>query len=429
MAQSDDPGKNDTPAASTIRELLATQAAVSARAIALAAPEREALSYGRLLAQVDAVAASLRSLGVGQGDRVAVVLPNGPDMAVAFLGTTAVGTCAPLNPAYRAPEFEFYLDDLGACALVLPAGATSPAREVADSRGIPIVELTAAAEAGAFTLSGPAAGAPAAPGSAAPDDVALVLHTSGTTARPKIVPLTHANLCASALNAGRSLQLMPGDLCLNVMPLFHIHGLVAAVLSSLAAGAGVVCTPGFDGSRFFGWLDEFRPTWYTAVPTMHQAVLAHVADGAALPLDSSLRLIRSCSSALPPQVMAQLEAIFGVPVVEAYGMTEAAHQMTCNPLPPRERKPRSVGLAAGPEVAIMDDEGNLLPAGQTGEVVIRGPNVTGGYAGNAEANRRAFTDGWFRTGDEGRLDEKGYLFLTDRIKEIINRGGEKVSPR
>ena len=351
----------------TIRELLAARAEESPQATAFAAPGRGELTYERLLAQVDAVVGSLNSLGVGRGDRVAVVLPNGSDVAVAFLGTAAVATCAPLNPGYRAAEFEFYLGDLDARALIVPAGSTSPARAVARSRGIPIVELTAGPQAGVFTLDGPAAGPPAASGLAGRDDVALVLHTSGTTGRPKIVPLTHANLCASAFNVRRSLQLIPGDRCLNVMPLFHIHGLVAAVYASLAAGGVVVCTPGLHGARFFDWLDQFHPTWYTAVPTMHQAILAHVAGQEVAPLDTSLRLIRSCSSALPPQVMAQLEAAFGVPVVEAYGMTEAAHQIACNPLPPRERKPRSVGVAAGPEVAIMDEAGNLLAQGQTGE--------------------------------------------------------------
>ena len=257
-------------------------------------------------------------------------------------------------------------------------------------------------------------------------DVALVLHTSGTTSRPKMVPLTHGNLAASARHVGRALALGPGDRCLNVMPLFHIHGLVAATLASLAADASVVCTPGFAAADFLGWLDRLRPTWYTAVPTMHQAVLAATRGE---PRATTLRLIRSSSAPLPRRTMAELERVFGVPVIEAYGMTEAAHQMTSNPLPPRPRKPGSVGVAAGPEVAVADDAGALLPAGATGEVVIRGPNVTPGYAANPAANAAAFTpDGWFRTGDQGALDADGYLFLSGRLKELINRGGEKVSP-
>jgi acyl-CoA synthetase (AMP-forming)/AMP-acid ligase II len=253
-----------------------------------------------------------------------------------------------------------------------------------------------------------------------------VLHTSGTTSRPKQVPLTNANLCHSACNIRRALELTANDRCLNVMPLFHIHGLAAAVLASLASGASIVCTPGFYAPRFFEWVAEFQPTWYTAVPTMHQAILAR-AGGETRP--SSLRFIRSCSAALPPQVMAELERFFSVPVIESYGMTEAAHQMASNPLPPEKRKPGSVGRAAGPEVAIMDDAGRLATAGETGEIVIRGPNVMAGYAGNPAANESAFRGGWFRTGDQGRLDEEGYLYISGRTKEIINRGGEKISPR
>jgi acyl-CoA synthetase (AMP-forming)/AMP-acid ligase II len=213
------------------------------------------------------------------------------------------------------------------------------------------------------------------------------------------------------------------------MPPFHIHGLIAAVLATLEAGASVVCTPGFDAMKFFSWLSEFKPTWYTAVPTMHQAILARAARNPEAAAASRLRLIRSSSASLPPQVLAELERVFQAPVVEAYGMSEAAHQMASNPLPPQVRKPGSVGPSGGPEIAIMNEAGDLLAARETGEVVIRGENVTAGYENNPEANRTAFTNGWFRTGDQGFLDEDGYLHLTGRLKEIINRGGEKISPR
>ena len=256
-----------------------------------------------------------------------------------------------------------------------------------------------------------------------------MLHTSGTTSRPKIVPLSHANTCASARNISATLSLGPEDRCLNVMPLFHIHGLMAAVLASLSAGASVHCPSGFNALGFFAWLDAVRPTWYTAVPTMHQAILARAGRNREIIGRSRLRLIRSSSASLPPQVMAELEEVFGVPVIESYGMTEAAHQMASNPLPPKPRKPGSVGLAAGPEIAILGESGALQPQGTQGEVAIRGDNVTTGYEANPEANAGAFTDGWFRTGDLGFFDEDGYLTITGRLKEIINRGGEKISPR
>ena len=411
--------------AGAVRRLVEAWATQSPDAPALLAPGRAPLSYSRLLAQVDRTLAVLNAKGIGRGSRVACVLPNGPEMAAAFLSVAAGAVCAPLNPAYREAEFDFYLSDLEPKAMLVERGTASPAIAAAQARGIEILYLypLESEPAGAFCIEGPAEGPFEA---AQAGDVALVLHTSGTTSRPKQVPLTHANLCHSAGNIGRALELTAADRCLNVMPLFHIHGLAAALLASLASGASVVCTPGFYAPRFFEWLDEFEPTWYTAVPTMQQAILARAGGKERR---SSLRFIRSCSAALAPRVMAELEGVFSVPVIESYGMTEAAHQMASNPLPPGQRKPGSVGRAAGPEIGIMDQAGELLGPCQTGEIVIRGPNVTAGYANNPAANQSSFSGGWFRTGDQGRLDEEGYLFISGRTKEIINRGGEKISPR
>ncbi len=389
------------------------------------------LHYGDLLALVTRTVEQLNSFGIGRGHRVATVLENGPEAATIVLGVATGATVAPLNPAYRADEFQFYLTDLRANALVVQTGVPSVAREVAARLAIPILELRPQREsgAGAFTLELPAGRAPAPEGGpGVADDVALLLHTSGTTARPKIVPLLQRNLVASAHHIAATLQLRPGDVCLNVMPLFHIHGLMAGMFASLAAGAQVTCTPHFSALRFFAWADEISPTWYTAVPTMHQAVLARAARHADVCARSRIRLVRSSSARLSIPVLRKLEAVFRAPVIESYGMTETAHQIASNPLPPAQREPGSVGLAAGPEVAIMDDGGDLLPAGEAGEIVVRGPNVMPGYENNPEANARAFTSGWFRTGDQGFLDEEGYLRITGRLKELINRGGEKISP-
>jgi oxalate---CoA ligase len=415
----------------TLAQLIAAHAEHAPDTVALLAPDRPSLSYHQLLAHVQEVVLTLTAWGVGRSDRVAIVLPNGPEMAAAFLAVSACATSAPLNPAYRAEEFEFYLADLEARAVIVRKEDDSPVRAVAQGQGIPILELSSGLNvaAGLFTLRGGPRAAPVQEGIARPEDVALVLHTSGTTARPKLVPLTHGNLCTSASNTRHALALTQSDRCLNVMPLFHIHGLVGALLSSLAAGGSVVCTPGFSAPQFFPWLEAFRPTWYTAVPTMHQTIVAQAQADRDLIVRCPLRLIRSSSAALPPTVLTQLEATFNAPVIESYGMTEAAHQMASNPLPPGQRKAGSVGKAAGPEVAVMDEAGNHLPAEALGEVVIRGANVTSGYAENPEANATAFTRGWFRTGDQGYLDSDGYLFLAGRLKEMINRGGEKVAPR
>jgi acyl-CoA synthetase (AMP-forming)/AMP-acid ligase II len=287
--------------------------------------------------------------------------------------------------------------------------------------------------AGAFRIS-PAGGdgsiEPAAQsGLATAGDEVLVLHTSGTTSRPKIVPLAQKNVCASADHIRQTLALTGEDCCLNIMPLFHIHGLMAAVLASLGAGASVFCTPSFNALQFFAWLTESRATWYTAVPTMHQAILDRAARNPEAVASARLRFVRSSSASLPLPVFDELEKTFNVPVIEAYGMTEASHQMTSNPLPPLPRKPGTVGIPIGLEVATMDENGGLLPPGIIGEVVIRGANVTAGYENNPTANADSFTNGWFRTGDQGLIDEEGYLTIKGRLKEIINRGGEKISPR
>ena len=398
--------------------------------VALASPS---LTYNNLYQHIVSVVAQLRTMGIRQSDLVAVALPNGPTSAVAFLSITCGAIYAPLNPNYRASEYEFYLKDLNAKALILQPGTAEAAREVALKLKIPVVELTPAEgeAAGIFTLSTDNKTQLDTPINIAAefakeDDIALILHTSGTTSRPKMVPLTHANLCRSATNVKESLALSDRDRCLNVMPLFHIHGLIGALLSSIAVGASVVCTPGFYAPQFLEWLHTYQATWYSAVPTMHQQILGRVSSS--LP-SHPIRLIRSSSAPLPPQVMASLEVAFDAPVIESYGMTEAAHQMASNPLPPNQRKPGSVGVAAGPEVQIMDEQGNLLAAESVGEVVIRGQSVTRGYENNPQANATAFSEGWFRTGDLGYLDVEGYLFLKGRIKEIINRGGEKISPR
>ncbi|MEM7547075.1 MAG: acyl--CoA ligase [Pseudomonadota bacterium] len=399
---------------------------------AIGAPGRNWLSYAGLRGLTDEVAGSLNRMGIDASDRVAIVLPNGPEMATAFISVAQAATTAPLNPAYREDEYTFYLEDLKAKALLVEEGYDGPAYAAATRLGMNIIRLSVPdnAPAGYFTLSSDANAAPAdkAPGAS---DIALILHTSGTTSRPKIVPLLQSNVAASALHIQRSLKLTADDRCMNVMPLFHIHGLIAAVAASLASGASIWCAPGFDALKFFGWMKEAQPTWYTAVPTMHQAILSRAGRNADVIRDTPLRFLRSSSASLPAQVMTALNETFGAPVVEAYGMTEAAHQMACNPLESGTQKPGAVGIPAGPAMRIAHEAENHLIEG-TGEVVISGPNVTPGYEGNPDANAKNFFDAegarWFRTGDQGAFDDDGYLRLTGRLKEIINRGGEKISP-
>ncbi len=396
------------------------------------APGTPDLTYKALRTQIIKTIKTLNGWGIGRNDRVAIVLKNGPEMAASFLAVACGTTSAPLNPAYRADEFEFYLSDLNAKALIVEKDSDSPSVGVAEKLGITIIDLIATPEkgAGSFTLKkrGSKKLALKQGGWAQPDDVALILHTSGTTSRPKIVPLSQRNVSVSAGNIAQSLQFTDKDRGLNIMPLFHIHGLIAGTLAPLSQGGYLFCSPGFNALKFFSWMEECKPNWYTAVPTMHQTILTRAGQNKATIEKYPLRFIRSSSSSLPTQVIREIEEVFQAPMIEAYGMTEASHQMCSNPLPPKARKPGAVGIAAGPEVAIMDDKGNLLKAGDIGEIVIRGDNVTKGYENNPSANASAFTKGWFRTGDQGVMDKDGYVTLTGRLKEIINRGGEKISP-
>jgi acyl-CoA synthetase (AMP-forming)/AMP-acid ligase II len=385
------------------------------------------LTYAWLRDQVEALAEVVRRGGIRPGEPVAIVLPNGLEYLACFLAVTrARAIAAPLNPAYKVEEFRFYLEDIGARAIIVPPGP-HPVREAAAQLGIPLWRATVD-YSGQVGLEPASGSTPPAPdeGAPRPDDVALFLHTSGTTSRPKGVPLTHGNLMTSLGNIVRTYALTPDDASLIAMPLFHVHGLLGATLSTLHSGGTVILPPRFSAGTFWQHAQAHRATWYSAVPTIQQILLARAdQDGAPR---SGLRFIRSCSAALAPAVFAQLEARFGAPVLEAYGMTEASHQMASNPLPPAVRKPGTVGKGTGVEIVILDDKGNVQPPGHLGEVSIRGRNVMGGYRNNPEANAQAFTNGYFRTGDQGFLDADGYLTLTGRIKELINRGGEKISP-
>jgi acyl-CoA synthetase (AMP-forming)/AMP-acid ligase II len=392
--------------------------------IAVIVPESGvSFDYDHLRAQVSQMAGAFAAAGVGPGDRIAIALPNGLPAVVSFLAASIAGTAAPLNPGYRYDEFCFYLEDTSARALVVPPEGIEEARRAAASANIPILAVETDAQ-GVAHISNAFGSArverPAAEG------IALVLHTSGSTGRPKRVPLSHGRLAISARNIAETYALTESDVSLCVMPLFHVHGLVASTLATLLTGGTLVVPARFNALSFWRTIREYKVTWYSAVPTIHQLALARAAQK---PQGiESLRFIRSCSAPLPVEIARKMEETIGVPVLEAYGMTEASHQMASNPLPPAPHKFGTVGPSTGIEIGIMDSKGVLLTTGELGEVVIRGASVIDGYENNPEANATSFTDGWFRTGDQGTLDEGGYLRLTGRLKEMINRGGEKISP-
>ncbi|KAF2210081.1 hypothetical protein CERZMDRAFT_45935 [Cercospora zeae-maydis SCOH1-5] len=407
----------------------------TATAVVVPGPPVQEISYQRLYADVLSFQHKLAKLGITPGAAVSIAIPNNYAFVVSFLASAwQRGIAAPLNPAYKQSEFEFYIDDLSSALVLVPQGqADGPAVKAAKRYNAAVAECYQDAKTGEIVLDVKDNGKLAGKGNvpvqkAQPEDTALVLHTSGTTGRPKAVPLSHRNLTRTMLNIKNTYDLSPADRTMLVMPLFHVHGLLAGFLAPLASGGSVIVPGAFSASTFWNHFVTHKANWYTAVPTIHQ-ILLKTPSAWPNPMPN-IRFIRSCSSPLSPKIFHDLEAAFKAPVLEAYAMTEASHQMTSNPLPSKgKRKPGSVGVGQGVEIVILDSEGKQLSRGQQGEISIKGTNVTKGYINNEKANREAFTpEGYFRTGDQGYLDEDGYVIITGRIKELINKGGEKISP-
>ena len=394
--------------------------------VALTSENSPPLLYKDLKSFVNKIASQLAGNGISNKDRAAIVLPNGPFMASSFLTLSSYMSAAPLNPSYKTNEYEFYLKDLNPKIVIVEPNSSNEVVGVAKNLNIPVCEIKIKKDdpSGLFNLFNIESKYQLPE----ENDEALVLHTSGTTSRPKIVPLTNKNIYSSAENISKSLNLSEADHCLNIMPLFHIHGLIAILAASIRSGASICASNGFNALKFLELAKSEKITWYSGVPTMHQAILLRAEKNLELAKNLNLRLIRSSSASLPPAVFEKLNNVFGCSVIEAYGMTEATHQMTSNPLPPKKQKPGFVGIPAGPEVCVMDEKDKILDQGETGEVCIKGDNVTLGYDNNPEANKNSFTNGWFRTGDQGYFDQNGYLKISGRLKEIINKGGEKISP-
>lgn len=394
--------------------------------IALTSESSPPLLYKDLKSFVNKIASQLAGNGISNKDRAAIVLPNGPFMASSFIAVSSYMSAAPLNPTYKTDEYEYYLKDLNPKIVIVEPNSSNKVVGVAKNLNIPVCEIKIKKDdpSGLFSLFDIESEYKLPK----ENDEGLVLHTSGTTSKPKIVPLTNKNIYSSAENISKSLNLSEADHCLNIMPLFHIHGLIAILAASIKSGASVCATKGFNALKFLKLAQSEKITWYSGVPTMHQAILLRAEKNLELAKNLNLRLIRSSSASLPPAVFEKLNNVFGCSVIEAYGMTEATHQMTSNPLPPKKQKPGFVGIPAGPEVCIMDEKNKILDKGENGEVCIKGDNVTLGYDNNPEANKNSFTNGWFRTGDQGYFDQDGYLKISGRLKEIINKGGEKISP-
>ncbi len=386
------------------------------------------LEYEDLVETIEEFGKQLSLIDMENNKICALVLPNGVDMAISFLALANYVTVSPLNPNYTKEEFLFFLEDLDCEFIITDNNASNSLLEAAKQLKIKLFCLNNYSPKNRLSIKSLSTSSECLLDQNRADDICLILHTSGTTSRPKQVQLSCVNIISSALNIAVVLLLEKKDKGMNIMPLFHIHGLIASLLSSIVKGSSVVCTSGFNALTFYGNIKNFKPTWITAVPTMYQAILSRASRNEEIIQASSLRLLRSSSAAMPVATIEALENAFQCPVIEAYGMTEASHQMASNFLD-SIRKPGSVGKAAGPDIALFRDKKLITEANTVGEIVIRGSNVTKGYKNNDKANKENFFDGWFRTGDLGKFDKDGFLFISGRIKEIINKGGEKISPQ
>lgn len=411
----------------TILEILQTQATKHGAARAISGPSGQTISYAELYTVIQNLVTALQARGIERQTRVAIVMPNGFNIALALLAVSTAAIAVPLNSVYQAAELEAYFLEARVSHVLVQSGGTPAVRAVADKLGLPVISLhtdgvTLEAGANCQASAGVAHQVPL------PDDTAMILLTSGSTGRPKKVPLTHRNLCAAAGNVSRSLGLNEHDTCLSMWEQHHIGGLVDLLLAPLISGGSVICAGSFDALRFYDGLATGQPTWFQGVPTTLRELLQMGRTRRHSLEKYPLRFLRSVAAALPPSQMAELEDFFGIPVIQTFGMTEAGPLITTNHLPPELRKPGSAGSPCGPEVVIFNPQGQPLPVDTHGEVAIRGENVFAGYEDDELANSQCFREGWFYTGDIGYFDSDGYLFLRGRVKEMINRGGEKVSP-
>ena len=431
------------PFVSPMTELLTRHVQQQPARIAIGTSDlRTTITYRQLDTLVRSAMAQLSRMGLKRGNTVALLSDNSVEFVVGLLAIMFSGArVAPLNPALKSNELSIRLSQLSANALLVTGHlANQPgfANSAPQSRSCWIIDVEGSGNSSEVRIVDKEGRTSAPGGTTEPDtliesdDIALLMFTGGTTGSPKLVPLTNRNIAASIENISCGYALSPNDATLLVMPLFHGHGLIGGLLSTLASGgrAYVPSTGAFSAHLF--WPDVLRlgVTWYTAVPTIHRILLNRASHEYPKSSPVPLRFIRSCSAPLDEELAAATTAAFRAPIIAAYGMTETCHQLSSNPLPGNgPDKTSSVGLATGVEIRIVDESGRDVASGAVGEIWVRGATVTAGYLNNPEANAASFVDGWYRSGDLGSKDKDGYIFLRGRLKEMINRGGEKISPR
>ena len=418
-----------TSAASTVRELIDRNAAQQPLALyALATESGTAITHGELARSCRRVCALLQTHGAGAGATVSVVMPNGLATLRVLLGAMYGGRC--VNPVnlLAQPEQMRYVLGHSDCKLVVVAPEWElRVREMIAGLDRAVAVIVADPDALALPGEPDDATCPEAPQPAA-DSPALLMYTSGTTGVPKGVLLTQANLCANAEAISAEHALTAGDRVLAVLPLYHINAFAVTMLAPLARGGSLAVAPKFSAARFWAQAGERACTWLNVVPT----IVSYLLEGEAPPpaLAARIRFCRSASAAMTPEQLRAFENKFGIGIIETMGLTETTAPAFSNPLAAEQRKLGSVGRASGCEARVVDSQLTPLPDGETGEIVIRGPNVMRGYYKNDEATRAAFTPGgWLRSGDLGHRDGDGFYFITGRITELIITGGENIAPR
>lgn len=413
------------PLPATLPARLRQHAARRPRHAAILAPGFPPLSYSELVRYIDTFGAALSAAGIGRSSRVAVLFPAGPELALINVAVACNAALVACNPSLPAAQISQLLRRLNVSAILLPAGADPP-EWLSGVRPLTVIRVAQAQHSLLeASIGGDAAAGPA--GDAGPEDTALIIQSSGTTGIPKLVPVRHSALIAMAARIENCFELSHLDRAASLLPLYYSQGIKTACLMPLLLGGSIAIpqAPLLDDVN--AWLSGLQPTWFAAGPTFLQALLERVQETSRAPLRHNLRFITAGSAILPERTRIGIERAFGVPLLDAWGMSEVG-MLTANSIRPRERKVGSVGYAYPDEIAISSPEGKILSAGETGEIVVRGPQVFTGYIGDDDANRAAFVDGWFRTGDLGSIDADGFLTITGRIKEIINRGGEKIAP-
>lgn len=415
----------------TISGRIRAQTAHEAASPAVWITPGQSLSFSQVFSIVDQIAAVLRQCIDIEHSRIAFATPRGAAGLFGFLASIEVGTCCPIDAKMREAELADALNAL-APDVVLLAGAEPAVLRAADRAGIPAVAFSfdpvkmdckIAIHATCASVRTTRRQALLLRGEEAP---AILMRTSGTTASPKLVGLSHANVIAATVAMKEVFGLVPHDICLTPMPLYHVHGLIAGALSALAAGSSVHCNETFSPQFFDRSLRDFEPTWLTAAPALHLAMCDFYSASGCAPGISSLRRFRSSSAPLPPSSIALLEQLYQSPLLETYGLTETASTICSNLMPPRQRKPGSVGVPINAEMLILDEAGQPAATGIEGEILLRGAGVIEEYLGAQQQD--AFWNGWLRTGDFGRVDEDGYLYIVGRKKEVIKRGGHSVFP-